>query len=108
MMVNRRAKPYLIAGSILAVLSLSYISIRAYKGHLELDELLSDARAVNRSVGARHSHSSDNSAHEQKGESLTTALQHEYNHTAGPEGRTYELDGMSLHNKESHKAYAHE
>lgn len=96
MMVNRRAKPYLIAGSILAVLSLSYISIRAYKGQVELDELLSDARAVNQSVGARYSHSSNNDAHEHEGDPLTRAPQHEHNHSDGDEGNSFEMDGISV------------
>ena len=96
-MVNRRARPYFIGGGIIAVLSLSYIGIRAYKSQVELDELLADARAANRSVGTRHSHSSDNHAHEHHGDPLTTATQHEHNHAEGHEGNTYEIDGMSLH-----------
>ena len=99
-MVNRRARPYFIAGGIIAVLSLSYIGIRAYKSQVELDELLSDARAVNQSVGARHSHFLDNHAHEREGDALTTAPPHGHNQSAGHEGRTYELDGLSLHIKE--------
>ena len=99
-MVNRRARPYFIGGGIIAVLSLSYIGIRAYKSQVELDELLSDARAVNQSVGARHSHFLDNHAHEREGDALTTAPPHGHNQSAGHEGRTYELDGLSLHIKE--------
>ena len=98
-MVNRRARPYFIAGGIIAVLSLSYFGIRAYKSQVELDKLLSDARAVNQSVGARHSHSSDNHTHEREGDALTTAPPHGHNQSAGHEGNTYELDGMSLHIK---------
>ena len=79
---------------------MSYIGIRAYKDQVELDELLADARVANRSVGARHSHSSDDHVHEREGDPLAAAPQHEHNHTAGPEGRTYEINGMSLHIKE--------
>ncbi|MDE0184949.1 MAG: hypothetical protein OXP71_05770 [Candidatus Poribacteria bacterium] len=101
-MVNHRAKPYFIAGSILAVLSLSYIGIRAYKGHVELNQVLSDARLVNRSVGARHSHSSDNHAHVREGTPLTTAPQHDHNHFVGHEGyKSYEIDGINIHVKEA-------
>ena len=107
-MVNRRARPYFIGGGIIAVLSLSYIGIRAYKSQVELDELLSDARAVNQSVGARHSHFLDNHAHEREGDALTTAPPHGHNQSAGHEGRTYELDGLSLHIKEVYKANVHE
>lgn len=95
-MVNRRIKPYLIAVCIVVVLCMSYIGIRAYKGHVELDELLSDARAVNRSDDARHLHSSDNHAHEHEGDSLTASPQHEHNHAEGHEGKSYEIDGVSV------------
>ena len=98
-MVNRRIKPYLIVACIVAILSLSYIGIRAYKDQVEVNQLLSDARAVNRPVGARHSHSLDNHAHEREGDALTTAPPHGHNQSAGHEGRSFEIDGMSLHVK---------
>ena len=95
-MVNRRIKPYLIAVCIVAVLSIFYIGIRAYKGQVELNQLLSDAEAVSRSVGVRHSHSSDNHAHEREGDSLTTAPPHGRNQSAGHEGNSFEMDGISV------------
>ena len=92
-MINRRVKPFILGVCIFAVLSMSYIGIRAYKGHVELNQVLSDARAVNRSVGARHSHSSDNHAHEREGDRRTTGLQHDVHYDAvGPEGYIYEID----------------
>ena len=98
-MVKRSVSPYIIGVCIVAVLSVSYVGIRAYKGHVELNQVLSDARAVNRSVGARHSHSLDNHAHEREGDALTTAPPHGHNQSAGHEGRSFEIDGMSLHVK---------
>ena len=92
-MINRRVKPFILGVCIFALLLLSYIGIRAYKGQVELDELLSDARAVNRSVGAPHLHSSDNHSHEREGDLRTTELQHDvHNHSLGREGYTYEID----------------
>ena len=99
-MINRRVSPYIIGVCIVAVLSIFYIGIRAYKGQVELDELLSDARAVNSSVGARHSRSLDNHAHEREGDALTTTPPHGHNQSAGHEGRSFEIDGMSLHVKD--------
>ena len=100
-MVKRSVSPYIIGVCIVAVLSMSYIGIRAYNSHVELNQVLSDARAVNRSVGARHSHSSDNHAPVRKGDPLTTAPQHEHNHSEGHDGyKSYEIDGLSLHVKD--------
>lgn len=99
-MINRRIKPYIIGTCIVVVLLMSYIGIRTYKDHIELNQLLSNAEAVNRSVGARHSHSSDNHAHVREGDSLTTAPPHGHNQSAGHNVRSFEIDGMSLQVKE--------
>ena len=94
-MINRRVKPYIIGVCIVVVLSMSYIGIRAYKGNVELNQALSEARAINRSVGARHSHSSDNDAHVREGDLPTTAPQHDVHHySVGREGYTYEIDSI--------------
>lgn len=99
-MINRRVKPYIIGVCIVAVLSMSYIGIRTYKDHIELNQLLSNAEAVNRSVGARHSHSSDNHAHVREGDPLTPPPQNEHNHSEGHAGyKSYEIDGINLHVK---------
>ena len=94
-MINRRVKPYIIGVCIVVVLPMSYIGIRAYKGNVELNQALSDARAINRSVGARHSHSSDNHAHVREGDLRATAPQHDvHHHSVGREGYTYEIDSI--------------
>ena len=95
-MINRHVRPYIIGTCIVVVLLMSYIGIRVYKSHVELNQLLSDAQAVNRSVGARYAHSSDYHAHVRDGDPLTTAPQHEHNHSEGHEGNSYEMDGISV------------
>ena len=49
-MFNRRFIPYIIAGSIIAFLSISYVGYKAYQNHVDFNELISEAEIFERSL----------------------------------------------------------
>ena len=49
-MFNRRFIPYIIAGSIIAFLSIFYVGYKAYQNHVDLNEFISEAEIFERSL----------------------------------------------------------
>ena len=101
-MVKRSVSPYIIGVCIVAVLSVSYVGIRAYQTHVELKQVLSDAQGVNREVAGHHghnhaevdnhhAHSSDNRTHGREDSSLEVTDHYGHSHTKGENEYFYEI-----------------
>ena len=106
-MVKRSVSPYIIGVCIVAVLSMSYIGIRAYQTHIELKQVLSDAQGVNREVAGHHghnhaevdnhhAHSSDNHTQRKEDSSLEVTNHYGHSHTEGEDEYFYEFNGIKI------------
>ena len=57
-MFKRRFNPYIVGICIVAILSVSYVCIRAYHRDVEVNKVISEVQAFNRSVDEHDVHSS--------------------------------------------------
>lgn len=71
-MFKRRFITYIIGGSIVAFLSVSYVGYRAYQNHVEFQAFMSNAQAFNRSVKGQQEHSSHDHTHHGEGLPVTS------------------------------------
>lgn len=93
-MAKRRVRPYILAVCILAVLSVSYLGVRAYQRHVELKQVLSDAQAFNRKSSEHHVHNQT----EEDNHHVHSSDMHTH-------GRVNSSSGLIEHNAHSHTDY---
>lgn len=109
-MVKRPVNPYIVGVCIVAVISISYVAVKAYQRHGELKQVLSDAQQFNLQVTDRHEHnntevdnqhanSSDNHTQEKGNPSLEVAGHHNrhgHSRTDGKDDYFYEFNGINI------------
>lgn len=109
-MVKRRVNPYIVGVCIVAVLSISYVALKAYQRHGELNQALADAQQFNREVAEHHGHNhtevsnhharpSDNYTHGKENPSSDVAghlNRHGHSRAEGEGEYFYEFNGINI------------
>ncbi len=98
-MFKRRFNPYIVGICIVAILSVSYVCIRAYHRDVEVNKVISEVQAFNRSVDEHDVHSSKGHTRVGEDKDLSREVKmskHEHNHSTGDieYPYLYEINGI--------------